>query len=96
MQFDPVGFQIRIHIGIGESRVVLAVEVRELAAIARHGRPEHAHATVSTVRVTGTERAAFENAKLVEDKQRMIAGAGEVAVPDAHLPFAITASRHPE
>src|ERR1700730_12318262 len=35
-----------------------------------------------------TQRAAFQIAELVEQEQRMITGAGIMAVPDAHLLFA--------
>src|SRR5262249_24354945 len=40
---------------------------------------------VSAVHVAGTQSTAFEVAKLVEHEQRVIAGAGVMAVPDAHL-----------
>ena len=39
--------------------------------------------------VNGTERAALQITELVEHEQRMIAGAFAMAVPDAHLLFAI-------
>jgi hypothetical protein len=41
------------------------------------------------VHVAGTQSTAFEVAKLVEHEQRMIAGAGVMAVPDAHLLLAV-------
>jgi hypothetical protein len=41
------------------------------------------------VDVAGTQLAAFQIAKLVEQKQRMIAGAFIMAVPDAVLLFAM-------
>ena len=37
----------------------------------------------------GTKRAPFEVAELVEQEQRMVAGAGIMAVPDAVLLFAV-------
>jgi hypothetical protein len=39
--------------------------------------------------VAGTKGAAFQIAELVEEEQRMIAGAGVMAVPDAHLLLAV-------
>jgi hypothetical protein len=41
------------------------------------------------VNVPGTQRATFQIAELVEQKQRMVAGAGIVAVADAVLLFAM-------
>jgi hypothetical protein len=41
------------------------------------------------VHVAGTQSTAFEVAKLVEHEQRVIAGAGVMAVPDAHLLLAV-------
>jgi hypothetical protein len=39
------------------------------------------------VDVAGTKRTSFQVAELVEHEERMITGAGIVAVPDAHLLF---------
>jgi hypothetical protein len=44
---------------------------------------------VSAVHVAGTQSTAFEVAKLVEHEQQVIAGAGVMAVPDAHLLLAV-------
>src|SRR5262249_1806887 len=44
---------------------------------------------VSAVHVAGTQSTAFEVAKLVEHEQWVIAGAGVMAVPDAHLLLAV-------
>jgi hypothetical protein len=41
------------------------------------------------VHVAGTQRAAFQITKLIEHEQWMIAGAGVMAVPDAHLLLAV-------
>jgi hypothetical protein len=41
------------------------------------------------VHVAGTQGAAFEITELVENEQRMIAGAGVMPVPDAHLLLAM-------
>src|ERR1700737_4040685 len=55
----------------------------------RESRREQALPTVGAVDVAGTQLAAFQIAKLVEQKQRMIAGAFVMAVPDAVLLFAM-------
>src|SRR5262249_56596497 len=44
---------------------------------------------VGAVHVAGTQGAAFEITELVEHEQRMIAGAGVMPVPDAHLLLAM-------
>src|SRR5262249_23249574 len=49
----------------------------------------HVVPAVSAVHVAGTQSTAFEVAKLVEHEQRMIAGAGVMPVPDAHLLLAM-------
>jgi hypothetical protein len=43
----------------------------------------------SAVDVAGTQSAAFQIAELVEYEERMIAGAFVMAVPHAHLLFAV-------
>src|SRR6516165_6219112 len=61
----------------------------DLALVARQDRLEHVVPAVSAVHVAGTQSTAFEVAKLVEHEQGMIAGAGIMAVPDAHLLLAV-------
>src|SRR5215831_18257109 len=60
-----------------------------LALVAGHDGLEHVVPAVSAVHVAGTQSTAFEVAKLVEHEQRVIAGAGVMAVPDAHLLLAV-------
>src|SRR6516225_4094235 len=60
-----------------------------LPLVARQDRLEHVVPAVSAVHVAGTQSTAFEVAKLVEHEQGMIAGAGIMAVPDAHLLLAV-------
>src|ERR1700732_889001 len=62
---------------------------RDLAAIARHDRLQNLVPAICTVDVAGTKRAPFEVAELIEHEQRMVAGAGIMAVPDAVLLFAV-------
>src|SRR5262244_2247788 len=63
--------------------------MRETLPVARHDGLEHVVPAVSAVHVAGTQSTAFEVAKLVEHEQRVIAGAGGMAVPDAHLLLAV-------
>ena len=83
------GFEELVDLGIGEGGVGPEIDARDLAPIARHDRLEHALPAVGAVHVAGTQRAAFQIAELVEHEQRMIAGAGVMAVPDAHLLLAM-------
>ena len=59
------------------------------ALVARHDGLEHVVPAVSAVHVAGTQSTAFEVAELIEHEQRVIAGAGVMAVPDAHLLLAM-------
>src|SRR5262249_25487788 len=59
------------------------------ALIARHDRLEHVVPAVGAVDIAGTQRAAFQITELIEHEQRVIAGAGVVAVPDAILLLAV-------
>src|SRR5215831_16149179 len=60
-----------------------------LPLVARHDRLEHSVPSIGAVNVAGTQSAAFEVPKLVEHEQRVIAGAGVMAVPDALLLLAM-------
>src|SRR5215510_12315375 len=60
-----------------------------LPLVARHDRLERSVPSIGAVNVDGTQSAAFEVPKLVEHEQRVIAGAGVMAVPDALLLLAM-------
>jgi Enoyl-(Acyl carrier protein) reductase len=60
-----------------------------LALISRHDGLEHSVPFVGAVNVAGTQSAAFQITELVEHEQRVIAGAGVMAVPDAILLLAM-------
>src|ERR1700732_3504068 len=62
---------------------------RDLAAIARHDRLQNLIPAICAVDIAGAQSAAFQIAELVEQEQRMVAGAGIMAVPDAILLFAV-------
>ena len=59
------------------------------ALVARNDRLEHTIPAIGTVHVAGTQSAAFQITELVEYEQRVIAGTGIMAVPDAHLLLAV-------
>src|SRR6266446_3431207 len=83
--FDPLGFQELVDLRHGERCVSAEIDTRELALVACNDGLEHAVPAVGAVHVAGTQGAAFEITELVEHEQRMIAGAGVMAVPDARL-----------
>src|SRR5262249_27124636 len=85
--FDPLGFQELVDLRHGERCV--SADTQELALVACNDRLEHAVPAVGAVHVAGTQSTALEVAKLVEHEQRVIAGAGVMAVPDAHLLLAV-------
>ena len=87
--FDPVDFEILLDIGIGEADVGAEIDARDFSAIARHEELQNVVPSVGAVNVTGTQRASFKIAELIEHEQRMIAGALVVAVPDAILLLAL-------
>ena len=87
--FDPFGFEELVDIGIGEAGVSAKVDSRDFASIARHDRFENALPTIGAMNVPRPQGAALQIAELVEHEQRMIAGAFVMAVPDAHLLFAM-------
>src|SRR5580704_14672594 len=86
---EALGFQELVNLGVCKSGIGAKIEARDLAPIARHDRFEHVLTAVRAMYVTGTQGAAFQIAELVEEEQRMIAGAGVMAVPDAHLLLAV-------
>ena len=87
--FDPFAFEVLIDLGIGEPGVGPEMDARDLAAIARHDRLQDAFPAVGAVHVAGPQGAAFQIAILVENEQRMIAGAVIVTVPDTVFLFAM-------
>jgi hypothetical protein len=57
--------------------------------VACDDRLENRFPSVGAVHVTGTKGASFQVTILIEDEQRVLAGAAEVAVPDALLLLAM-------
>lgn len=79
---DPLGTKILSETWIGKARVGAEIDAPHLAFVARHDRLQDAFPAISAVDIVGPPRAALQIAELVEDKQRMIAGAIVVAIPD--------------
>src|SRR3979409_262834 len=88
--FDPLYFEELVDIGIGEPRVGPAINARALPLVAFENRLQHTVPSIGAVDVAGAKRTSFQATELVEHEERMIAGAGIVAVPDAVLLFAVS------
>jgi hypothetical protein len=86
---DPLGFEIFVDPRHGESRIRTGVDAQDLALVAHNDGLEYITPAIGAVHVAGTQRAALQIAELVEYKQRMIAGAGIMAVPDSVLLLAV-------
>lgn len=75
-----LGFQVVVQIGQGEGCIAPEEPTLAPVAIPRHDRLQHRAPVGGAVDVAGTQGGAFQVAKLVEDEQRMVAGATEMAV----------------
>src|SRR4051794_17561475 len=75
-----LGFKKLVDLGIGESGVASKIQMLHNAPVTRNHRLQQRAPAVSTVDVARPQCASLNVAELVEYKQRMIAGAGEVAV----------------
>ena len=84
--FDPLRLQELVDFWHCKGRVRPEIDARDLALIAHNDRLEHTIPAIGAVHVAGTQRAAFQITELVEHEQRVIAGAGVMAVPDAVSP----------
>ena len=87
--FDPLGFEKLINFGIGKTRVCPEINARDFPLVAFDNRRQHTLPSVGAVDVAGTKRAALHVPELIEQKQRMITRAAKMAVPHAHLRFAV-------
>ena len=64
---------------------LMRLDARDFAPVARNDWLEHVLPVVGAVNVTGAKGTAFQITELVEHEQRVIAGAGIMAIPDAVL-----------
>jgi hypothetical protein len=60
-----------------------------VAPISHHDGLQHTVPSVGAVNIAGTKRTSFQVTELVEHEEGMVAGAFVMAVPDAHLLFAV-------
>ena len=82
---DALGLEQLVELGLGERRVAAEVEGEAPPAVAGDHRHQHGAPLVGAVDVAGPQQAALEVAELVEDEQRVVTGAAEVAVPGRAL-----------
>ena len=83
------GFEELVYFLIGETRVSPEINARDLPFVSFDNRLQRVLPPIGGVDVAGTQRAAFQIADLVEYEQRMIAGAGVMAVPGTVFLFAM-------
>src|SRR3954454_21695951 len=84
-----LGFEELINLGIREGCVTPEIQMLHDAPLTRdHWRQQRAPA-VGTMDVARSQRAPFDIAELVEHEERVIAGAGEMAVVGAAFLLAI-------
>ena len=78
---DALGLQQLVQLGLGERRITPEVERKAALPVAGDHGLEHLAPAVGAVHVAGPEQAPLQVAELVEQEQRMVARAAEVAVP---------------
>jgi hypothetical protein len=83
--FDSLRLQELVDFWHCKGRVSPEINARNLALVARHDRLENTIPAIGAVHVAGTQRAAFQVAELIKNERRIVAGAGLMTVPDAHL-----------
>jgi hypothetical protein len=88
---DALGFEVLVHLGIGERRVAPEIEALYAAPVARDHRLQHGAPAIGAVRVARPKRAALDIAELVEHEQRVVTGAAEMPVVGAA--FLLSVSR---
>src|SRR5450759_163280 len=78
--FVALGLQEVVDIRCGEGGITAEVTPQFAVPISGDDGLQKAAPAVGAVDVAGTKRGPFQIAELIEHKQRMVAGAGEVAV----------------
>ena len=86
---NPFGFQELVHIRLSEGGIASKGDACRRSSVACDHRLENRFPSVGAVHVAGAERASFQVARLIEDEERMVAGAAEMPVPDAALLIAM-------
>ena len=78
-----LGFEERANLRIGKSRVASEMQMLHNAPATRNHRPRQRAPAIGTMDVARPQCASLDIAELVEHKQRMMAGAGEMPVAGA-------------
>ncbi len=86
---DALRFEELVHFGIGESRVAAKIELLAGASVSGDHRFQHRAPAVGAVDLPRAQGAALDIPELVEQEQRVIAGAAEMAVVRAAFLFAV-------
>jgi hypothetical protein len=86
---DALGLQQLVDLGLGEGGIGPEVEGGAPVAVAGDHRLQHQAPVFGAVGIAGPKEAALQVAELVEQEQRVIAGAAEVAVPDRAFLLAV-------
>src|SRR5919112_2999774 len=84
-----LGFKKLVDLGIGESGIASKIQMLHNAPVTRDHWLQQRAPAVGTVDVARPQCASLDVAELVEHKQRMITGAGEVAVIGAAFLLAV-------
>ena len=84
-----LSLQKLVNLGVGEGGVGAEVAAHLAVLVTRDHGFEHVLPAARRMNIARTQRAAFQISKLVEDEQRMIAGAGEMAVVGRPLLIAV-------
>jgi hypothetical protein len=84
-----VQLQQLVDLGHGERRIGPEVEIDGPVAVAGDHRLQHQAPVRGAVGIAGSQETALQVAELVEQKQRVVTGAAEVAIPDRAFLLAV-------
>src|SRR6478672_13315633 len=85
-----LGFEQLVDLGIGESRIAPEIQMLHDASIASDHRLQQRAPAIGTMHIARPQRTPLDIAELVEQEQRMIAGAGKMPVVAAALLLAVS------
>jgi hypothetical protein len=86
---ETLGFQILIEFRVGKGGIGPKVAPQVLAAIACHHRFQHRPPILGAMHVALAQQGLLHIAKLIEAKQRVVAGAAEMSVVGSAFLLAI-------
>jgi hypothetical protein len=84
-----LGFEKLVYLGVGEGSIAPEVEALHGLPVASNHRLQHRAPAVGAMHVARPHDASLDIAELVEHKQRMVAGAAEMAVVGAAFLLAV-------